>query len=360
MISSRILLVSGLLALGACKHPLEIIGEGDITSASGERGCSLEEFQAGATNCTENEVAEAYNETYIATPREGYAFDRWFNGCNTSVSNECSFNVAADVVEDFAGETAAPLKAKFRKNTTGFESLFIGHSFFRPFAESMEDHAARAGFPDHSQSLVFAGGANGAPEALWDDTTKRAEIQAILDDGDIELFGMTYHPDYPTLRGYQLWINYALAQKSDTKFFIAFPWLFNPEDYEADAYLSDWKAEYIDVVHSFLDLARQTYPDVEFYGIPYGQIGGELYVRYENGELDNDVLSLVGTSETGVFRDDFGHAGDIMVALGEFVWLYSIYGVHPTTYDYDPGYTIDLKEIAQRIIGEHDPYYDAD
>ena len=30
----------------ACSHPIEIAGEGDVSSASGTRGCLLEEFQA--------------------------------------------------------------------------------------------------------------------------------------------------------------------------------------------------------------------------------------------------------------------------------------------------------------------------
>ena len=76
---------------------------------------------------------------------------------------------------------------------TGYNSLFIGHSFFRPVADGLPFHAAQAGIVGHTQSTVSAGGANGAPQALWEDASKRAEIQAILDGGDIELFGMTYH-----------------------------------------------------------------------------------------------------------------------------------------------------------------------
>ena len=81
----------------------------------------------------------------------------------------------------------------------GFNSLFIGHSFFRPFADGMPNYVAAAGIAGHTQSVVFNGGANGAPQALWEHATKGPEIRAILDGGDVELFGMTYHGDYPTL-----------------------------------------------------------------------------------------------------------------------------------------------------------------
>ncbi|MEC8069709.1 MAG: S-layer homology domain-containing protein, partial [Actinomycetota bacterium] len=88
----------------------------------------------------------------------------------------------------------------------GFDSLFIGHSFFRPMAEEMAVLAPLAGFDAHTQEVVFSGGATGSPEGLWLQDTKRANIQAELDEGDIDLFGMTYHPDYPSLTGYVNWI----------------------------------------------------------------------------------------------------------------------------------------------------------
>ncbi|MEM9467801.1 MAG: S-layer homology domain-containing protein, partial [Actinomycetota bacterium] len=85
---------------------------------------------------------------------------------------------------------------------TGFESLFIGHSFFRPMALQMADLAPAAGFADHEQTVIFSGGASGAPLGLWNQPAKRAEIQGVLDSGTVELFGMTYHPTHPTLEGY--------------------------------------------------------------------------------------------------------------------------------------------------------------
>ena len=66
-------------ALVACKHPLAIQGEGDISERlAGIRGCSLEEFLENSPQCTDNEViAEAYRVSYEANPRDGWRFLGW-------------------------------------------------------------------------------------------------------------------------------------------------------------------------------------------------------------------------------------------------------------------------------------------
>ncbi len=56
--------IAVLACLAGCSHPLEIAGEGDILSASGERDCSLEEYNSGAPNCSENYINGAYDEIY--------------------------------------------------------------------------------------------------------------------------------------------------------------------------------------------------------------------------------------------------------------------------------------------------------
>ena len=52
------------------------------------------------------------------------------------------------------------------EHAAAYNSLFIGHSFFRPIAEKMPALASAAGL-NHSQAIVFSGGASGAPLALW-------------------------------------------------------------------------------------------------------------------------------------------------------------------------------------------------
>lgn len=105
-----------LLLVQACSHPIEIVGEGDVTSASGTRNCLLEDFEAQLGNCTQNYVALGYQETYIAEPRDLWFFDRWNNYCVNGTTNQCSFNVSASVVQQYWGATVPPLQAVFAKH----------------------------------------------------------------------------------------------------------------------------------------------------------------------------------------------------------------------------------------------------
>ena len=75
-----VILVLALLA-AACKHPLAIVGEGDIVDLNeGTYGCSLEQFQNGDPAC-DNEVTSDYFPVYSAVPREGWAFSHWDGSC---------------------------------------------------------------------------------------------------------------------------------------------------------------------------------------------------------------------------------------------------------------------------------------
>ncbi|GJM37896.1 MAG: hypothetical protein DHS20C19_12630 [Acidimicrobiales bacterium] len=358
---SRLLLtfLVTVLFAAACNQPIEIVGEGDVISATGTRDCTLADHTAGSTNCTENAIVGDYDETYTGVAATGWHFHRWVNYCTAATDNTCSFDVEAGVIDAAQGFTAAPLVAIFRPDViTGFDSLFIGHSFFVPFANGMPAHAADAGFTDHTQDVVFSGGASGAPEALWNNAGKRATIQGHLDSGDVDLFGMTYHPTYPTLTGYELWVDYALEQNPDTRFFVAMPWLTNPGSFTASDFSAIWHAAEVAISHDIIDNLRAQYPGVDFYGIPYGHAAAELYELFDAGQLP-DVDSLVSASGDAIFSDSFGHADDILVDLGQLVWLRAIYDVDLSSYDYDPGYTVDLLALADAIMDEHDPAYDA-
>jgi len=99
----------------ACSHPIEIQGEGDVMSASGDRNCSLEDFQTAQDNCTKNYAIGAYEETYTPIPRDGWKFDRWATYCTTATAPnyECSFDVDAAAVRTVWGKTMPPLQAVF-------------------------------------------------------------------------------------------------------------------------------------------------------------------------------------------------------------------------------------------------------
>ena len=117
------------ILVAACNHPIEIIGDADVTSASGNRSCYLEDFRAGRDNCTKNTVSGAYQEIYFATPRDGWRFDKW-EGCQSAVSNYCSFNIPADTVRKAWGMTAPPLKAIFRNAPLRDQGQIFGTNGF--------------------------------------------------------------------------------------------------------------------------------------------------------------------------------------------------------------------------------------
>ncbi|MBP6683320.1 MAG: amine oxidase, partial [Halioglobus sp.] len=77
-----LLLFTCIIVLGACKQPLAIQGEGDIVELNrGERGCALEEFRAGWTRCSSNDVFDSESLRYRALPRPGWKFSHWDGAC---------------------------------------------------------------------------------------------------------------------------------------------------------------------------------------------------------------------------------------------------------------------------------------
>ena len=205
--------LAAAVLLSACKIQVDVPSSGGVTTESGGYSCAANE------SCTVDVYDIHFNETFIAEPGDGFEFVQWKykdGAVCGGLSTPCwLFTAGLENSEQLMAILESPdsvyyLEPQFR--SIGFNSLFIGHSFFRPFAEAMEGHAAAAGMTEHEQSVVFNGGANGAPEALWNNPSKRSDIQAVLDSGEVELFVMTYHPDYPTLIGYQNWIDYALEQ----------------------------------------------------------------------------------------------------------------------------------------------------
>jgi len=255
----------------------------------------------------------------------------------------------------------------------GDKMMLMGHSFFRPFADNVPYHAVRAGVDGHSQNVEFSGGASGAPLALWNDAGHRANIQAVLNAGDVDVFGMTccdwqltpggdpvLDPEgnpMLSLEGWQTWFDYALAQNPDTEFFIGIPWFDYPTDYaDVQAYADLWNLFYNTLVLPAVDDLRALYPGVTIYSIPYGQAVTELRAMFEAGNVP-ELANLEGPSSSSLFTDYKGHGGQLLKDLVEYVWMDAIYGVDLETYAYDDGYQTDLKALAKSVMDAHDPNY---
>ena len=243
----------------------------------------------------------------------------------------------------------------------GFNSLFIGHSFFAPIADGFPNYVASAGIAGHSQLVVFSGGDSGQPLALWNNPTKSAEIKAYLDGGDVELFGMVY--DSSGTEGYANWIDYALEKNPTTRFFIVMPWFDFPTQTSGSAtYLNNWKTIYTTAWPLLIEGIRGLYPGVDIFSVPHGQAAGELWVRLDADNLPDipwPVVNLTGSAATSIFRDAKGHAGETLKSLVRLVWLKAIYDVDLMAVS-TPQLSNEFKAIAQTdIMGAHNPAYNA-
>ena len=256
------------------------------------------------------------------------------------------------------GERSARITVEITgtKPVTPSNALFIGHSFFAPIAGQMRFHAALLGLDEYSQHVEFSGGETGQPLALWEDAEHRQNIQAVLDTGEVDTFGMTYGPDES---GYQLWIDYALSKNPDTRIVIGIPWLDFPGDYDTANYSSTYAEGIETLLSGHYGNLQALYPGVDIVFMPYGLAAVELRYALDAGQLPG-VIDLIGdNAATSLFRDQkgHGHKSGLLLDLAEFIWLDVIFGVDLETYDYDSGHSVNLKETAQSIFDEYPHYF---
>ena len=246
--------------------------------------------------------------------------------------------------------------------TEGYNMLLIGNSFFRPYAEKLDDLSIIAGFENHNSTLIFRGGQNGRPINFWNDsnTTEHLQIKAALDAGNIDIFGMTAgHELEDRIEGHKEWINYALQHNPDIKIFIAIPQIDFPADWEqrAEEYGFDNIVELYDyfvndlVHHEMVNQLRD-----DFQSIPTGQTSVILDQMNSNNEL-LDEITRFGPRPTSLFTDTKGHQGNIIRETGSLLWLSSIYKVDLSNFSYDTGFNTNLHEIAKQIMDNHNSNY---
>ena len=257
----------------------------------------------------------------------------------------------------------------------GSNMLLIGNSFFRPYAEKLDEMAIDANFLDHKSTIVNRGGENGRAINFWNDSTSEEHvlIKSKLDRGDVDFFGMTSGSDSENrTEGFKAWIEYALQNNPNVTIFISLaPFDFpngdpngtrpNWDTFAAEngfSSIQEMFNTYInDIVHNeIVDQLRIDFPSTKIFTIPTGWATFNLYQMNIDGLL-LDQIDMFGPRETSIFTDEKGHQGDIVRETGGLVWLNSIYGVHLRTNDYDTGFSTDLHTIAEDIMDLHDADY---
>ncbi len=249
----------------------------------------------------------------------------------------------------------------------GHRMLLIGNSFFRPYANHLDDVAADAGYRNHNSTLVFRGGENGWAISFWNDSTsnRHQEIKAAFDAGGIEYFGMTSgsSPDTRT-EGFSEWIQYGLQENPDMKVFISIPpidfptnWTDTAQHYGFNSIESFYYYFVNTIIHkTVVDPLRAEFPNTTIFTIPTGWAAIDLLKMKQDGLL-LDSIDITGPSATSLFTDAKGHQGQIIVETGTLIWMKSIYRENLGTNSYPTGFKTDLHGLADQIMNNHDPLY---
>ena len=236
--------------------------------------------------------------------------------------------------------------------------LYIGHSFGRPFAKLVEEYAHTAGIKKHAQYIEFSGGESGSPALLWEDAEHRANIKAFLDTGEIDVLIMICcSPEFiETLDTDQaIWnfTDYAVEMNPDVRIGLAMPWKDYPAEYEnASEYAANSTLDIWPYWGNLSDDLSADYPGTDVFTFHHGAVMYELRAMFEDGEIDDDVRQMTGAKKSSIFTDAKGHAGYIAEDTGVYVWLNAIHGIDPMDMPRPGQYTVDIREIASKIIDE--------
>ena len=261
----------------------------------------------------------------------------------------------------------------------GYKMLLMGNSFFRPYAETFDDMVSYTEIENHDATTVFRGGENGNPYNFWNDsdTNQHQQIKSVLDQGNIELFGMTSGAsndlDTPDiLSGIRNWIQYAVDRNPNISIFLATP-TFDFPNGDSNSARPDWNTfasdNGFDSIQEFYDYyinemvhkeivneLRKEFPSTKIFTIPTGWAAKNLAQMNLDNELLDDI-TMFGPKSTSIFTDEKGHQGQIVIEAGSMIWLSSIYQINLEDFDYDTGFNTDLHQIAIDVMKNHPSSY---
>lgn len=236
----------------------------------------------------------------------------------------------------------------------GLEVLYIGHSFGRPFAENLDTATGLAGIDGHEQHIIFSGGENGAPQAMWEKPEQQALIKEQLNSGTVDVVVMICCSKELLETGGQSdqavvdISRYALEQNPDTRIGLAMSWADYPDTYPSvDQHRARTDAGWLGYQVLADRLSSELQTDV--FAFYHGAATYEIRSMFEQGLL-TDVTSLIGPRASSVFTDKKGHAGNIAKDTGTLIWLHAIYGVEPLDVAPIDKYEVDIRQIAAAVL----------
>ena len=229
----------------------------------------------------------------------------------------------------------------------GYRGLFMGHSFFSPSADQLNQRSAEWGIDGHSGHTIFRGDSNGSPLKLWEDSKVLQEATDLLSEGQIELLALTYYSaENSRIEDYQQWFDLALESNPEIKFLITIPWPLGPHRI-TPGNLEELRTATLALFDSLITPLRQRYPNNAVIFCPYGLGAHELIESLFDGELAGvEYLSAAPSSNSGneyLFRDATGHPNELVMTLSTLIWANTLYGVDPT--ELDPVRVTNLPEV---------------
>ena len=236
----------------------------------------------------------------------------------------------------------------------GLEVLYIGHSFGRPFADNLDAAAQLAGIDGHEQHIIFRGGENGAPQAMWESPEQQVLIKERLDSGTVDVVVMIccskelLETGGTTDRAIVEISSYALQRNPETRIGLSMPWSDFPGTHPSvDAHRAATDAGWIGYQEFAERLGNEL--DADVFSFYHGAAVYEIRSMFEQGQL-SDVTELIGRRTSSVFTDEKGHAGSLAKDTGTLVWLHAIYGIDPRDLPPVEKYDIDIREVASTAL----------